>query len=70
LEAERRCLGWRVYGASAPTEVFSLEELVYVYHDQYIVERGIGRLKGQPLSLTPLYLLCSEHITGLVRLLS
>lgn len=70
LEAEKRCLGWRVYGASAPTEDFSLEELVYVYRDQYIVERGIGRLKGQPLSLTPLYLQRDEHITGLVRLLS
>lgn len=70
LEAEPRCLGWRIYGATAPTEEFSLEELVYVYRDQYIIERGIGRLKGQPLSLTPLYLQRDDHITGLVRLLS
>ena len=70
LEVERRCLGWRVYSATAPIEDFSLEDLVYVYRDQYIAERGIGRLKGQPLSLTPLYLQRDDHITGLVRLLS
>ena len=70
LEAELWCFGWRVYGTSAPDEHFSLEKLVHVYRDQYIAERGIDRLKGQPLSLNPLYLQREDHMTGLVRLLT
>jgi transposase len=34
------------------------------------VERSLGRLKGAPLSLRPLYLARDDHATGLVRLLS
>jgi transposase len=30
----------------------------------------MGRLKGRPLSLTPLYLERDDHVTGLIRLLS
>ncbi len=40
------------------------------YREQYIAERGFGRIKGQPLSLTPMYLQREEHATGLIRLLS
>jgi transposase len=34
------------------------------------VERGFGRLKGRPLSLTPMYVQRDDHATGLIRLLS
>ncbi len=34
-----------------------------------MVEQALGRLKGKPLSLTPLYLETDERILGLVRLL-
>ena len=34
------------------------------------MERSLGRLKGQPLSLRPMYLERDDHATGLVRLLS
>ena len=30
----------------------------------------MGRLKGQPLSLTPMYVQRDDHATGLIRLLS
>jgi transposase len=30
----------------------------------------MGRLKGQPLSLTPMYLERDDHVTGLIRLLA
>jgi len=34
------------------------------------VERSFGRLKGRPLSLTPMYMQRDDHATGLIRLLS
>jgi transposase len=62
--------GWRVYVTNAPREEFSLSEAVLAYRDQYIVERGCGRLKGRPLSLRPMYLERDDHATGLIRLLT
>ena len=63
-------MGWRVYGTNAPGEHLSLEQAVQAYRDQYRVERSFGRLKGKPLSLTPMYLDDDQRATGLVRLLS
>jgi transposase len=40
------------------------------YRSQYLVESDMGRLKGRPLSLTPMYLERDDHVTGLIRLLS
>jgi len=40
------------------------------YRSAYLIERGFGRLKGQPLSLTPMYLEREDHVTGLIRLRS
>jgi hypothetical protein len=34
------------------------------------VEQSLGRLKGRPLSLTPMYVQRDDHATGLIRLLS
>jgi transposase len=63
-------LGWRVYGTNAPEAHLSLEQAVHAYRDQYRVERSFGRLKGKPLSLTPMYLDDDQRATGLIRLLS
>jgi transposase len=63
-------LGWRVYATNAPAEQLSLTQAVLAYRSQYLVENDIGRLKGHPLSLTPMYLQRDEHATGLIRLLS
>ncbi|MDQ6661706.1 MAG: IS1634 family transposase [Chloroflexota bacterium] len=54
-EAIRR-LGWRVYATNQARELLPLEQAVLAYRDEYLVERGFGRLKGKPLSLTPMSL--------------
>ncbi|MBC7252053.1 MAG: transposase [Anaerolineae bacterium] len=68
-EAVRR-LGWRVYATNAPQERLSLTQAVLAYRSEYIIERAFGRLKGKPLSLSPMYLQRDDHATGLIRLLS
>ena len=67
--AEAR-LGWRVYATNQPTEQLSLAQAVLAYRDEYLVERSLGRLKGAPLSLRPLFLSRDDHATGLMRLLT
>ena len=62
--------GWRVYATNQPQEQLSLEQAVLAYRNEYIVERSFGRLKGKPLSLTPMYLQDDQRATGLVRLLA
>ena len=70
LEATIRRLGWRVYGTNQPLAALSLAQAVLAYRSEYQVERSFGRLKGRPLSLTPMYVQRDDHATGLVRLLS
>jgi transposase len=67
-QAVRR-LGWRVYATTQPRAQLSLEQAVLAYREEYVVERGMGRLKGRPLSVAPLYLQDEAHVTGLIRLL-
>lgn len=68
-EAER-CLGWRVYATNHPQDVLPLDKVVLAYREEYLVEHGFGRLKGKPLSLSPMYLQSDERATGLIHLLS
>jgi transposase len=70
VDAAVRQLGWRVYATNAPPEQLSMTQAVLAYRSQYVVESDIARLKGHPLSLTPLYLQRDDHVTGLIRLLS
>jgi transposase len=63
-------LGWRVYATNQPKEVLPLEQAILAYREEYLVERGFGRLKGKPLSLSPMYVQSDQRATGLVRLLS
>jgi transposase len=70
LASAVRRLGWRVYSTNQPVEQLSLEQAVLAYRSEYLVERSLGRLKGQPLSLTPMYVQRDDHATGLIRLLS
>ena len=65
-----RRLGWRVYGTNQSPQQLSLEQAVLAYREEYQVEQGFGRLKGKPLSLTPMYLHDDARATGLIRLLS
>ena len=70
LTKARARLGWRVYATNQPAEQLSLSQAVLAYRQEYLIERGFGRLKGKPLSLTPMYLQDDDHATGLIRLLS
>lgn len=63
-------LGWRVYATNQPKEQLSLEQAVLAYREEYLVEHNFARLKGKPLSLTPMYLQDDRRATGLIRLLS
>jgi transposase len=63
-------LGWRVYATNQAADMLSLPKAVEAYRDEYLVERNFGRLKGHPLSLSPMYVERDDHATGLVRLLS
>jgi transposase len=63
-------LGWRVYATNAPIEKLQLDDAVLIYREEYFIGRGFGRLKGKPLSLTPMYLQRDDHATGLIRLLT
>ncbi len=70
LESAVRRLGWRIYSTNQPAEQLSLEQAVLAYRSEYLVERSLGRLKGRPLSLRPMYVQRDDHATGLIRLLS
>ena len=63
-------LGWRVYVTNKTEAQLTLKQAVRAYRDEYLTERGFARLKGFPLSLTPIYLQREDHVTGLIRLLS
>jgi transposase len=63
-------LGWRVYVTNRAADALSTTQVVLAYRDQYLVEHPIGRLKGAPLSLRPVYLSRDDHVTGLVRVLT
>jgi transposase len=63
-------LGWRVYATNQPADQLSLVQAVLAYRHEYLVEHGFSRLKGKPLSLTPLYLQDEQRVIGLVRLLT
>jgi transposase len=64
----KAALGWQVYGTNALG--LSLAGVVWGYRGQYQIEKGWSRLKGQPLSLTPMYLADEGRMEGLVLLLS
>ena len=64
------CLGWHVYVTNQPPERLSLEQAVLAYRDEYLIEQGFGRLKGRPLSVSPLQLTSEQRVQGLLRLLS
>lgn len=70
VETVLRQKGWRVYATNQPAELLPLTRAALAYRSEYIIERAFGRLKGRPLSLTPMYLQRDDHATGLIRLLS
>jgi len=68
IERKKTLCGWRVY-ASNKKEI-EVEEAVFLYREQYQIERSISRLKGRSLGLQPVYLQKESRIVGLINLLS
>jgi transposase len=70
LAARIARLGWRAYATNASAQEWSLEDVVLAYRGEWRIEHGFHLLKGSPLSLAPVYLTKTEHIRGLLCLLS
>jgi transposase len=70
VQAATQGFGWRVYVTNQPVEQLRLPQAVQAYREEFLVERGFGRLKGKPLSLRPMYLQEDQRATGLIRLLT
>jgi transposase len=70
VETAVQHLGWRVYATNQVAAELSLSQAVLAYREEYLIEHSLGRLKGRPLSLAPMYVERDDHATGLVRLLT
>jgi transposase len=70
LAARIARLGWRAYATNAEAKDWSLNDVVLAYRGEWRIEQGFHLLKGSPLSLAPVYLTKTEHIRGLLCLLS
>jgi transposase len=68
IAAAKAQMGWQVYGVNDLG--LSLAAVVWGYRGQYQIEKGWSRMKGRPLSLTPMYLADEGRMMGLVLLLS
>jgi transposase len=70
VERAKALLGWRVFVSNASWEQLSLSGAVLLYREEYRIEHGFARLKGHPLSLSPVYVREEERVKGLIRLLA
>jgi transposase len=66
----QKTFGWRVYVTDAPAEQLTLEQAVLTYRGEWLIERGFHRLKGVPLSLSPLFVKRDDQVVGLTHFLS
>lgn len=69
LLKEQQQLGWSFYATNHRVEQCPLKQGVLSYRGQYTIEQGLGRLKGRPLGLLPLFLKIENHVVGLIHLL-
>lgn len=70
IAALQKMFGWRFYVTDAPPEQLSLEQAVLTYREEWLIEHGFHRLKGVPLSISPLFVKRDDQVLGLTNLLS
>jgi transposase len=70
VAATENDMGWRAYVTNAPETRLSLGDAVVVYRQEWRIERGFHRLKGDPLSLNPLFVKRDDQVEGLIHLMS
>lgn len=70
IAARVATFGWRAYVTNAPVASLSFEEAILEYRNEYLVERGFGRLKGRHLALAPMFVKRDDQVVGLPRFLS
>lgn len=63
-------LGWRVYVTNATSKQWPLRAVIMAYRGEWRIEHGFHLLKGGALSIAPVYLTKTDHIRGLLCLLS
>lgn len=69
IAAAKERLGWRVQLTNAPQHI-SLESCVGQYRGNWRGERNYGRLKSEPLGLSPLFVRKPDQIIGKTNLLT
>jgi len=68
--ALQKTFGWRAYVTDTTVEQLTLEHAVLTYREEWLIEHGFHRLKGFPLSLSPLFVKHDDQVIGLTNLLS
>jgi transposase len=70
IAALQQTFGWRAYVTDVPAAQLSLSDAVLTYRAEWQIERGFHRLKGAPLSLSPLFVKRDDQVVGLTHLLT
>ncbi|SRR5713226_1306275 len=71
VAARLNAAGWRAFATNAPAPRLALGQAVQTYRDEFVIEqRGFARLKGAPLSISPLFVKNEDQIIGLTHLLT
>ena len=70
IAALQQTFGWRAYVTDVPAAQLSLNDAVLTYRAEWQIERGFHRLKGVPLSISPLFVKRDDQVVGLTHLLT
>ena len=68
IEQDRLLLGWRIYATN--NQNLNLTTVTLTYRQQIVAEKSFAYLKGKVLAMLPLYVQVSEHVKGMVHLLT
>ena len=70
ITATQHRLGGKVDVTNAPADRLALAQAVLTDRDEWSVERGFHRLKGAPLSISPLFVQPDDQVIGLTHRLT